>query len=320
MKICEASQNAKEFKVFLGQIITVNCMDYIFDLQSVYDLDNFDDFIIIKDGNKIVDFANVYSHNGLDFIAPNFTSYKRQLEELHLLKYTYPNHILECSDCYLNPEQKEYYKCKFNSRINRNYIYLTEDNTNFYVTNKQKTNVLRDKFEAEYFKKINMNNLQFVNIKCNQLADFLKKYELYDIPQWSNGTSSSITGFHYLSLEDAFGEDSELCEYLLCINKGTIIGAIKHGVFNTYNIQHQCMCYIDVNFANRRRGISKILMNKMNDFLIPNLPFVITDETEMGQRCHMTQLFKENINVPVYTYKELENLQFEKQIKDIKNR
>lgn len=319
MNIVKASGNENEFKAFLGKMITIEFNEYIFDLQSVYDLDNFDDFLLIKDNGKIIDFINIYQDNGFDFIAPNFTSYDRQLEELHLLKYTYPNHILECSDYYLNPEQKEYYKCKFNSRINRNYVYLLEDESSFYVTSEKKTNALRDAFEEEYFTNLNLNNLKFINIKCNELSRFLEDYDRFGIPMWTNGGEEAITGFHYLSLIDSCNENSENCNYLLCLNGKKIAGVIKYGIFNEYDIRHQCMCYIDVNFAYRRRGISKILINQMNKYLEKNIPFVITNETEIGKKCKMHEHFKNMIQKPVYTYKELEYLRYEQQIKDIKN-
>lgn len=320
MNITSATGNEKDFKAFLGKLITIEFNEYIFDLQSVYDLDNFDDFLLVKDNGKIVDFINIYNNDGFDFIAPNFTSYDRQLEELHLLKYTYPNHILECSDYYLNPEQKEYYKCKFNSRVNRNYIYITEDDTNFYVTTEKKTNVLRDAFEENYFSKLNLKNLKFINLKCNDLAKFLKQYNIVGTPLWTNGKDVSIAGFHYLSLEDSMDNNSNNSNYLLCLNENSIVGVIKHGILNEENIKHQCMFYIDVNFAYRKQGISKILINQMNKHLEKDLPFVITNETEIGKKCKMKEHFKSIIEKPVYTYKELELLKYEEQIKDLRNR
>lgn len=303
----------EEFKIFLHSINSDEC---IFDIEKLLQNKNFDDFYTIKEGNRIIDFVNVYTQDGLSFVVPNFTNYKRQLEELELIKETFPNCILECDECYLNPEQKEYFLCKFPSTINKNYEYLLKYDTNFYVSDENDIFILRDNFEINHFPTLDLSNITFANVTQKQLGTFLKQYEIFGIPAWSNGNSWSMAGFHYFTPNE---EGDPRAQYLLCLNGKNVLGVIKHSVYDEYDITHQCICYIDVNFAYREKGISKLLMKQMNLHLIEGLPLAITDESEMGKKCKMHKNFRKYVNKKIYTYKQLEKMQYEQHIKDIRN-
>lgn len=312
MEIVSASENIIEFKKFLKSLLKDIDYNYIYDIEAMLELKDYKDFILFTENGKIIDFANLYNQ-GFNFISPNFTDYKKQLEELEIIKKIYPDYILESSDTLLNPEQDIYYKCKFDSRINSNFKYNIDNGVNYYVADKKLIYLLRNNFENNYFKKLNLNNISFVNIRCNELKTFLEKYSK-GVNTWTDGNEWALAGFHYFNLED-----DKQGQLLICLNDDNILGVIKHGVYDEYDTIFHCICYIDVNFAYRNKGISKLLMRQMNAHMIDGLPLVVTDESEMGRKCHMHKLLKKNINKRIYTYKELENMQYERLSPQIKN-
>ena len=166
--------------------------------------------------------------------------------------------------------------------------------------------ILRNDFEKKYFKKLDLNNISFVNIKSNELKKFLENYS-NGVKTWTDGNEWALAGFHYFNLED-----DKQGQFLICLNDNNILGVIKHGVYDEYDTVFHCICYIDVNFAYRNNGIATLLTRQMNAHLIDGLPLVVTDESEMGKRCHIHKLFKENVNKKIYTYKQLENMQYER--------
>lgn len=311
MNIINGKNDIEKFKIFLNKIKNYN---NIFDIDFLINLNNYEDFLLIEKNGIIIDFINVYTEDNITYLAPNFTNYSVQLEELHLLKYAYPNYVLECNESFLNPEQKEYFKCKYDSRINKNYNYNINNGYNYYVSTERKVHLIRDNFENQYFEPLNLNNITFINISCSDINKILYEDSIFGIPTWTDGENYSIAGFHYFTNTD----NDKYGKYLLCMDNNNILGVIKHGVYEEYGTIHQCICYVDVNFAYRKNGISKILANQMNAHLIDGLPLVITDESEMGKKCHMHQIFKNCIDKKIYTYQELQDMEYQEQIEDLR--
>lgn len=304
MEIINANDCVKDFKSFLKSISDYNNM--VYNIDSVLKLKNFNRFILIKDNGKIIDFAEIFIKDTLKYIAPNFTYEYKQLEELKLFKQIFPNYILELNKS-LGFNQNIYFKCQYDSSINKDFKYKFE-NEDYYVSNINNIYILRDYFENKYFSELNYEKLSFINIKSYELEPFLKKYcggktLWYDKKDWA------LAGFHYF-----LPEIDSHSSFLMCLNNNYPIGVIKYEICNNFDIPCQCICYIDVNFAYRNNKISQLLISEMNNYLIDKIPLIITHESDMGKKCHIHKTFKKNINKKIYTYKEMEQIQYNEYI------
>lgn len=300
MKFKNAKEYISEFKKYLNVLLKDETKEQVYNIDSVLKLNNYDNFILIFKNNKIIDFANIYIKNNFKFISPNLNDKKNQNEELYFIKKKFPNFILETGNFKLNTEQNYYYKCIFNSRINKKFKYDIYNDANYYVSDIKKNGILRNNFEQKVFRKLNREKITFVNIKNSELELFLNKYSNGN-KTWNDGSDWAIAGFHYFNLDE-----DENGNFLLCLSEKNVIAVIKHGIYEVYNKKFHCICYIDVNYAYREKGIAKIITNEMNNYLIDNLPVLLTNESNMGKKCHMHKLFKRTIKRKTYTYKEIE--------------
>lgn len=178
--------------------------------------------------------------------------------------------------------------------------YLTEYDTNIaikYIENKIYPKI--DDFSKIKIKKVKGKDL-------SHYLDFLKskvKSDYFNYTWRKTSFYPVIVGFHYFSLDDIYETHNQDKDYLLAIYDGYILGVIKYGIWS--NNKHQSIAYIDTHLLYRNQGIATMMISKIDKYLYPNMPLILTDESEMGKETGMSEKFKKYVkSVKVKTYEE----------------
>lgn len=162
--------------------------------------------------------------------------------------------------------------------------------------------------ESHFFPEINIKDMEFEVLDGDELATFTKEkmFHLpYGYPIYGGG---KIVGFHYLCMNNmhrGFGFNNQKSDIKMLIAHvdGTLVGCICFGVWPNNN--YQSLSFIDVAIPYRNRGVAKMMAKELDKHLNPELPLVLTDESEMGKECGMAKLFKKSIkSTKVYENRE----------------
>lgn len=300
MKILNAKENYWHFQnqleIYLEEL---DDEDYYYGPADFYDYllqdtSNYENIDFIMKDNKFLGVllkSNVEGINLLKLIGDFDSSIYAKLIKL------YPDTIIFI-DGYTSDEPFKYYNLANMKSSSGHEDYLSQGYMSFLIPKHLSENLIRDKIEELTIPALDKEKLIFEDKTGDEILDeILLKYD--DNPYF-NGFSRNennhrhIAGFHYLSLD----ESDRNQKILLCKLEGQIIGAIKHGIYDGYgNIPHQGLAYIDVNINYRNQGIAKLMIKELNNYLDKTLPLFLTDESEMGQICHMEKLFLENIHI-----------------------
>lgn len=155
--------------------------------------------------------------------------------------------------------------------------------------------------------KIDINKLTYKNIRDIKHSDYAKfiinKLHNQEPLVWeSEYGHCNMIGFHYFKLSDIIESDKD---YLLCFYENTLVGVVKYGIWGEGKEKHQAISFIDVHQKYRNCGISKYMINHLNEVVYDDLPLLITDESELGAKCHMADKMKKAVTkVKVKTYHE----------------
>lgn len=194
--------------------------------------------------------------------------------------------------------------CEFKSTVASNKTFVKPYGSISYYTNDDEmvSFFVRD-FERRVFPKWSGNiECEFITNDEDvfKLTANCDDYESRNPIIWKNsGNVSSIAGFRYFSYDNGQGD-----KFLVARDGNNLLGVIKVGEYdiNTPNA-HQAICYIDVKEAYWNKGIAKVMIANLNQYLNPDLPLVLTKESDMGQKCQMIKHFKDaGFTVPVYEY------------------
>ncbi len=109
------------------------------------------------------------------------------------------------------------------------------------------------------------------------------------VPYWREDNSASMIGFHYFKSDDIWNLPSPKVKLLVAHIGNIMIGVIKYGVWGKE--RYQSVSFIDVHLAYRNKGIAKRMIQELNKHLDTTMPLVLTDESEMGAKCHMADNF-----------------------------
>lgn len=244
----------------------------------------------VMDNDKLICIVNKFNIYDLNFIDINLIN---DVKIYEFLSENYKDSIV-IIDSYRSDEPFEYYNLA-NMENENGEEYISRFHESFLLPKYMDINILRDKIEKSIYPELNKEELIFENKIGSEILDELHKK--YDKNRCFNGYiknengHSLIAGFHYFSLDDTDMEK----EFLICKQSDQFVGVIKHGVYNSYNIPHQGLPYIDVNINYRNQGIAKMMVEKLNDYLRTDLPLFLTHESDMGKKCHMEKLFKDKI-------------------------
>lgn len=288
-------ENKELFKnVINSSLKEMNDEDYYYSNGYFYEkLLNFSDdklknIDIILDQGKLKGILIKSKQYGLNFIEPTNLTGKNMLS---FINDEYKNYII-ATDAFIDNENI-YKTANMQSSINES-VY--ESYYTFLIPKKLDENIIRDNIEKEIFPKLDKNNLIFENLTGKEISKELnEKYKnnicFSGIERKHNG-QFGVAGFHYFAID--YVDDSK--QFLVCKQDGNYIGVIKHGIYNNYGqIPHQGLPYIDVNHNYRNNGIATMMIKELNKYLLKDYPLFLTAESNMGRKCHMENLFLENI-------------------------
>lgn len=298
MKILNAKENYWHFQnqleIYLEEL---DDEDYYYGPAEFYDYllqdtSNYENIDFVMNDNKFVGVllkSDVEGINLLKLIGDFDSSIYKKLIK------SYPNTIIFI-DGYTSDEPFIYYNLA-NMKSSLGYEeYLSQGHMSFLIPNYLSENLIRDKIEELTIPEFDKEKLIFEDKTGSEILDeILSKYD--DNPYFTGFSTNKnnhrhLSGFHYLSLD----ESDRNQKILLCKLEGQIVGAIKHGIYDTDGrIPHYGLAYIDVNINYRNKGIAKIMIKELNKYLEPSLPLFLTDESDMGKICHIEKLFLENV-------------------------
>ena len=211
----------------------------------------------------------------------------------------------------LNHSGKSWHFMNLVSRINKKYKYDLYYGA-YLSSGISADKALLDYIENKYFVKdevIDFSKVELLAYSADKFEKFVKNQyesELIVRGTWNDTTSnlSKLIGFHYAYIEPSRHSENEF-RYVCAIYKGKIIGVIKIGLYGYQEKDHQAICYIDVMETCRRKGVASYMIKHIDRYLFDDYPLMITQESELGEKCHIAEKFKKAVKkVRCKTYEE----------------
>lgn len=117
-------------------------------------------------------------------------------------------------------------------------------------------------------------------------------------PCWNH----KFAGFQYLSFDCLYETERDI-KFLVAHMGHTLVGVIHFGVWYSGS---QDISFIDVAIPYRKMGIATKMIQELNKHLYPDMPLHVSQESEMGKACHISEMFKKYIHiVPVKSHFEI---------------
>ena len=269
------------------------------------DLDNFnDDNIIVfvdKDEN-IINFATRSKEESFDAFYLDKVDIDILRENLEDLKENFSHPIVS--------SMQEFYK-KDNGfsvfEMNRKSKIISEDYLfmdNYFCLNKDDMDIFVNLSDEKNFPQYEGNLLFEIMDYDSFVSENMRNDKFVSTSTIDDTHHNHIAGFHY------FGQFDERGDKMIVAKDGdNIVGMIKYGEYGgDYAPRHIGLCFIDVKKPYRGQGIATLLMEefgkrieKENKFKENSLPIYLTDESDMGRKCHMKDIAIDKIkNVPLY--------------------
>ena len=173
-------------------------------------------------------------------------------------------------------------------------VYLTQYDDNRFLKYIEKNYIIN---------KIDLSKVKLELVKGADFSDIFKKYYYTGVfdGYWRSRQSNmyKLVGFTYFTFTDALNTKDK--DFLIAIYNNKIVGIIKMGIWD----DHQSIAYIDVMETCRNQGLASYMIKNIEGYLYNNYPLCLTDESEMGKKCHMADKVKKAVSkVTVKTYEE----------------
>lgn len=215
---------------------------------------------------------------------------------LTCLKEQYPNALMAYSEYYEMGEAQREMGYKFVSQDSKyggmysGQVPMTIGDVDAYV---QKVDEVVFPALAE--------EISFSVMTGTELAHFVHKgVMLYNgnFPCWNH----KMAGFQYLSFDNMYQTERDI-KFLVAHMGNTLVGVIHFGVWYPGS---QDISFIDVAVPYRKKGIATKMIQELNKHLYPDMPLHVSQESEMGKACHISDMFKKYITtVPVKSHFEI---------------
>lgn len=162
---------------------------------------------------------------------------------------------------------------------------------------------LKEKWEKDYIKDIDLTKIEWVNLNNEQLMKFYDENYL-DKQEWqyvsNKDTWGTPLGLRYLS----FRHQNLNYNFLLGlvknnVNKKTIVTAMiyetEYFIFKNQDIPVTFISTVETNLYFRNKGLFKQLCNELLNFINPSQHIIVTRETDMGSKCNVLNTLKESL-------------------------
>jgi hypothetical protein len=251
--------------------------------------------LVIVDGEIIGSF---YREEVLGFNCFSFGCCQKGKEKecLSYLKEAYPNSLMSSSYNYdelMAQKELGYRVVNAKSKYGGEYggqLPVTAGDVDAYVR----------KVDELVFPELT-GELEFSVMSGDELSDFVGDGVVlynWNSPCWEH----KIAGFNYLSFENMHHSERDI-KFLVAHIGHTMVGVIHFGVWYPGS---QEISFIDVAKPYRKMGVATKMIKELNNHLIPNVPLHLTQESEMGKACHISEIFKKHITVvPVKSHMEV---------------
>ena len=311
--IKSANDYKGKFKEFLdSKIPTETDFDY-WDYEGFdykYLSDNLDDLafsyiVFMDDKQNITNFAHYQKENGFDIFTLDDVDSKVIASNLEDLRNSFEHPLVHSLYSFYNDDKQdlpEIYHMNMKSKvIDENYVYMDE----LFCLNENDKDIIVDLADEKNFPSL----IGEITYDVMPYSDYVYEEGRDDkiIPAITKDDSGHdhLAGFHYFGLRDG-GND----KMVVAKNGDNIVGVIKYGKYGdgSYQPEHIGLCFIDVKKPYRGQGIATNLMKEFGKVVERenkeegiNLPIYLTDESEMGEKCHMRDTaVKEIKNVTCY--------------------
>lgn len=260
-------------------------------------------YFVVVDGDEVFDILFFEELFGISICYPSWYHGNHNLEELKTIISKFNSSMIDLGE-YCNFDLEELNMCLVDMSMN-----LSQENERYHYSGtlaciKTFKNVLKEAFEKYfYIDNFELSEVDIKVLKESQIQTILKnqRISIFDIPSTINDSNHhQFAGFHYFSW-DNLGQ----ANYLTALIDNKIVGIIKIGEYGEGCYYRQSINYIDIRKDCKNKGLASLMISKLDNFLNPNLPLVVTDESDEGKKCHIFEHFKNNIHkVPVYGYYE----------------
>lgn len=308
----------KDEKSFIRLLHKLNSNEYEYEYSYEYLLNNLSKVlnqtvVLSLNNNKIEGFAVIYNDNPYKSLIGDFKEiyvyyYRKQLIKEDLLKYITSNYkdIILITDYYDEIDAK--YLTVQSMELNKEgYVRLPG---NFNILMDRPSDFLRTKYLDDYYSKFegfSMDKLEFKYISREELYNSLndKNSGDYIMPIFEKyGSSGSFFGFRYFTPSDLiqnyyYTDKQDRTKYLCAMYNDFVIGIVKVAYVDE-GVKYLCISYIDVHKDFKRRGISKLLVQKLNEYLDNSLILVGTPLSDEGSLCKMDEVFGKYITNTIF--------------------
>ena len=286
----------EEFTKYLKDLSSNLSYDY-YDFESFdYDyllnnIDNIDFVIFVNENNEIINFATYEKQDDLTFFYLDNYNEETIKDNLNDLKNNFSHPIIGSIDGYYdNPEKLELFKMNSKSNIiDEKYIFRSTP----YCLFKEDINILSNLADEINFPEYK-GNLTFEVINYNEFTYGKMCNDSFIATSCKNNSGQShVAGFYYLG--QVCNNDDKL---LLAKDGDNVVGCIKYGIYGgRFEPKNIGLCFIDIKLPYRNKHIATKLFEKFSDVLKEEnskfekpLPLYLTDESEMGEQCHMKDI------------------------------
>lgn len=288
LKITKATDVEKNFYGYMRKLYN---REVKYDSYSCYTYEEIlkkkkaSQYLVVLNGTQIVDIMTTEEVFGLLFVYPFFT-------ERYSQNYTWDaiaQHFNGQKYVVSTSEKcgKNFKECNFVTSFDSNSHYHFEG-CNMHILHKDMDeNLLRDVFEATRFPEYDADKITFKTVTGKDVNQYLydKRWREYPMHTNENG-HLNIAGFHYLQPD--FWEHHSLFVAEL---DNVPIAVIKYGVYGEGYYKHTGLNYIDVGVCYRQKRLATRLISEFAKLKF-DYPLVLSDESDMGHKCHMEAHFK----------------------------
>lgn len=231
--------------------------------------------------------------------------FDHRVNVLQLLADSFPYAVFGCRESFPVKEAGMKYCSNTSTDGLQRYIFPTT-----FFTRDADENCIRNIYEREFVwgEGDSVEDIEFVDLSTDEINKKTQHFHdgIFWMPSAVNQNGHNVfPGFHYFQGGCDFSGNKGV-RYLLAKSKSNnkVAGVIRYGHW-PYSPNVTAIAYIDVALGARQKGVGTKLAKHFGTIIDVNEPLRLGRLSEMGQLCHMDEVFKRNLPADI-SYDESE--------------